>query len=267
MESRFVSHAVRPGDPRLDVYRALAERRTPTDLIVVEGRIAVERALVCGWRPRSIAGTQTKLAALADAVPTGTPVFELSSAALRELVGFDFHRGCLAAFDRPPVASEPSEALIASLRAKGRSTIVVAQGLADPTNLGAVARTARGLGAALLVADAAGADPFERRAIRSSMGHVLCLPVVCSPNLLETLGVLRRALQAHIVAASARAGARGLQPGRPADHVVVLVGNEGAGLPDELSRAADEEVTIEMAPDVDSLNVATALGVILWAMR
>ena len=258
------------GDERLEPYRELTRRSLETripELFIVEGQIALERALEAGWRPRSIVATPTKVTVLGETVPDGVPVLELDAAALRELVGFDFHRGCLGAFERPPVDRHPDAALVQRLAARGRSTTVVAQGLADPANLGAVARTARALGADLLVADMQGADPYERRAIRASMGHVLALPLVCSPDLVETITSLRRASNARVVAATTSVTARPLHPGRPADHLVVLVGNEGVGLPDALVQCADEEVEIPMASGVDSLNVATALGIVLWAMR
>jgi tRNA G18 (ribose-2'-O)-methylase SpoU len=266
MGTSATRRVVEPDDPCLDPYRRLVSRERQGD-IVVEGRIAVQRALSCGWRPRSVVGTASMLAALRDAIPADTEVFELDAAALRELVGFDFHRGCLAAFDRPAAAAHPDAELSTRLRDRGRSTIVVAHGLADPANLGAVARTARALGADLLVVDARAADPYERRAIRSSMGHVLCLPLVSSPNLLETLAFLQQTLGARIVAATTGPEAHALRPVRPADHVAIMVGNEGVGLPPELTAAADEEVAIEMAPAVDSLNVAAALAIVLWAMR
>jgi tRNA G18 (ribose-2'-O)-methylase SpoU len=266
MGTSATRRVVEPDDPCLDPYRQLVSRERRGD-IVVEGRIAVQRALTCGWHPRSVVGTASMLAALRDAIPADAEVFELDAAALRDLVGFDFHRGCLAAFDRPAAAAHPAEELLTRLRDRGRSTIVVAHGLADPANLGAVARTARALGADLLVVDARAADPYERRAIRASMGHVLCLPLVSSPDLLETLAFVQQTLRVRIVAATTGPEARALRPGRPADHVVIVVGNEGVGLPPELTAAADEEVTIEMAPAVDSLNVAAALGIVLWAMR
>jgi tRNA G18 (ribose-2'-O)-methylase SpoU len=260
--------AVEVGDPCLEPYRGLIDRASSSaEQVIVEGRIALERALGCGWRPRSIVATRSTLEALETVIPEGVEVLELDAASLRELVGFDFHRGCLAAFERPPATGHPSAELVAQLRSGGRSTIVVAHGLADPSNVGAIARTARALEAGLLVVDAHGADPYARRAIRASMGHVFCLPVVQSPDLPGTLAFVRRELGAHVVAATTGGDAQPLRMKRPADHVVVLLGNEGAGLPAALIAAADECVTIEMAPAVDSLNVATALGILLWAWR
>jgi tRNA G18 (ribose-2'-O)-methylase SpoU len=256
-------------DPCLDPYRGLVKRSRSgaSAHVIVEGRIAVQRALDCGWRPRSVVGTASMLAALDPSIPPHADRIQLEASELRDVVGFDFHRGCMAAFDRPATLRQPPAQWVDRMRERGCSTVIVAHALADPTNLGAIARTARALGVDLLVADAHAADPYERRAIRASMGHVLCLPLVCSPDLHETIDLLRRALNPRVLAATTGSDARPLCPGRPADHLVVMVGHEGEGLPSELRELADEEITIGMTEGVDSLNVATALGIILWAMR
>lgn len=256
------------GDPRLRPFVDLrhASPDSIPDSIVVEGEIAVARALASPHPVRAILLTPTHHARLRDAIPEAVEVLVAEAALIREVVGFRFHRGCLAVMDRPRPPA-PSELLPRIAAGEGPRVVLVAEGLADPANLGAVIRNARGLGVDLVL-HGRGADPWSRRAIRAAMGLGFSLPVLACDDPATAAVEVRRALgpAARVVAAVVGPGAVPLPAWQPPSRVVLLLGNEGQGLSPALLALADERVTIPLAPGVDSLNVAAATAVLLWSI-
>jgi tRNA G18 (ribose-2'-O)-methylase SpoU len=164
-------------DPRLADYRELkdaaARRRIEGDaLFVAEGPVAIERMLASGHRPRSVLVSDAKWERMADLLgPVDAPVYVVTVELLQDIVGFDLHRGAIAAADRRP-APDLDEVLCDVRR------IAVVEGLNDPENLGAIARSARALGIDALLLDPTCIDPYTRRTVRVSMGEILFLPRV-----------------------------------------------------------------------------------------
>lgn len=256
-----------PGDPRLAAFADLRGRDEPGS-IVIEGELAVARALAGEHPVRAVLLTPSHRARLEASIPAGVQVLEADAALVRAVVGFDFHRGCVAVMDRPraPTIDE----LAARVRAwpAGPRRVLVAEGLADPANLGAVIRNARAFGVDLVL-HGRGADPWSRRAIRAAMGHGFSLPVIGCEALPAAVAAVKQALGAgaRTVAAVVQPGAVPLPSHRAAERWVLLVGNEGAGLSEPLRALADDAVTIPLAPEVDSLNVAAATAVLLYGLR
>lgn len=268
-----------PDDPRLVDYRelqALGQRPDPRRF-VAESEIVVERLLRSGWPVVSVLGTESHLGRLAPALAgrPEVPAYAAGQATIAAAVGFNFHRGVAACGLRPPGLgwgdmSEQTclEDFLASrtgLLAGPRWTVLVAQGLVDPANVGSLVRSARAFAADLVVFDRAGADPLSRRAIRAAMGHVFDQPVLGAGDLVGVAGALR-GRGARVLAATLGDRARRLQAVARPDRLVVMVGSEGEGLPPALRAAADEEVTIPIDPAVDSLGVAAATSVLLYAL-
>jgi tRNA G18 (ribose-2'-O)-methylase SpoU len=138
----------------------------------------------------------------------------------------------------------------------------------DHTNVGAVFRSAAALGADAVLISPRCADPLYRRSVRVSMGTVFQIPWTRLPEWREARALLGD-LGFHIAALALAEGAVGLDDfvaDRP-DRVAVLLGAEGDGLSRRAMQAADSVVTIPMAGGVDSLNVAAAAAVALWALR
>lgn len=158
----------------------------------------------------------------------------------------------------------PVAALDAVLRRRP-TLLVAAHGVQDPGNLGSIARTALGLGAEALLALEGCADPFGGRAVRAAMGAQFRLPIV--PGILsrETATALRSA-GLQLVAADPLGSdpPPSIDLARP---TAILVGNEGAGLPDDLLRTASHRVRIPMAGGLSSLNVHAAAAVLLYEAR
>lgn len=181
---------------------------------------------------------------------------------LSEVVGFDFHRGCAAAGPRPDPAPLSLEALTPP---SGAPRLLVAAGLSDPANLGALLRSALALGASGALVDPKGADPLEPRAIRAAMGATFSLPWVSPKDFPAALRTLRGS-GVSLLAASLSPSAQLLASYEAPASFALLVGNEGSGLDPEYLALADVELTIPMAGGADSLNVGAAAAVFLYAL-
>lgn len=275
-----------PADPRLAEFTALndpARRRRVEragDYFVVEGILAIERLLALPtWPvrrllllPRAFDRLAPVIAAAADrggdsggdSGGDGPPeVLVADEVVLRAVVGFDLHRGALASVTRAPERAVSPPAL------EGAHLLVVAEGINDHENLGSLYRNAAAFGVDAVVLDPTGADPFYRRAVRVSLGHVLAVPTLRAaafPAGLEDLhrcGVTTVALTPGAAVDLRHLDRATLGPGP----VAVVVGAEGPGLTAPALAAAHHRVAITMADGVDSLNVATAAAIALHHLQ
>ncbi len=261
-------HPVRDAaDPRLDDFRDLtaADRRPDRPggrgLVIAEGVPVVQRLLGSPYRVRAVLGVAARVDALrADLDPVSVPVYVASAELMAGVVGFHLNRGVLAAADRAP--SPPLDALLAAAR-----RVVVCEGLNDHENLGALFRNAAALGADAVLFGERCADPLYRRSVRVSMGYVLRVPFATLPSWPGGLGVLRAAGFTVLALTPRRPSVPLSTVDISADRLALLVGAEGPGLTDTALAAADARVHIPMPDGVDSLNVATAAAVALYALR
>lgn len=265
-------------DPRLAPFRDLIARGDRPGLeFFAESEIAVTRLLASPFfTTLAVLGTPAHLARLP---PKNNCDHLLASREhLRAVLGFDLHRGVIACARRP-AALAPDLALttcpigpvlgaipLADLLARPAYTILLIQGLADPANLGSIVRSARAFAVDLVLLDRRGADPLSRRAIRAAMGHVFGQPLALLGDLAAAADLLRSA-GATLCAATVGPRARPLETVVRPPRMVLMVGNEGLGLPAPLLARADLELTIPIASGVDSLGVATAAAILLHTLR
>jgi tRNA G18 (ribose-2'-O)-methylase SpoU len=264
----MIEHVTDPDDPRLADYGDLrdGERRRRRGLVVAESRLVVRRLLAAGrFRVRSLLLTEPALAELGDVLARldgATPVLVAGHAVIKGVVGFDFHRGCLALAERG--VGPPPEALLAA--GPGPRLVVVCERLAQPDNVGALFRNALAFGAGGVLLSPGSADPLFRKAIRVSLGASLEMPFAHLPDWPAGLARLRAA-GFTLLALTPRPDAvdvEELGTRRPVpERVALLVGNEGDGLSSAAVAAADLTLAIPMAAGVDSLNVATAAAIAL----
>lgn len=232
-------------------------------LYIAESTKVIIRALQAGHRPRSVLLHERWLADIEPLLVDypSVPVFVGDEAVLEQLTGYHLHRGALAAMHRP---SLPDPVALLS----GARRVVVLENIVDHTNVGAIFRSVAGLGADAVLVTPACADPLYRRSVRVSMGTVLQVPWTRLPEWPEAARLLGDA-GFHIAALALDDHAVSLDDFARTvpDRVAFVLGAEGDGLSPAALEGADTIVTIPMLHGVDSLNVASASAVALWAIR
>ena len=143
--------------------------------------------------------------------------------------------------------------------------VLAATDIQDPGNLGALLRAGEAAGSTGVLVCGTSASPFSWKAARGSMGSVLRTPVTAGLTLDAALQFLRDA-RVRVIAAAPRGG-RDPEAVNWRGSVALVVGGEGAGLDDQTLAQADERVTIPMVAPVESLNVAVAAGILMYAAR
>ena len=253
--------------PELDVYARLTEnqllcREHPEQgLFIAESPVVIERALDAGFTPvsflletRHVEGQAKPLLARCGDIPAYTAELDV----LTRLTGFPLTRGLLCAMRRPALP-EP-EALCRSAR-----RVAVLEDVMNPTNVGAIFRSAAALGVDAVLLTRACSDPLYRRAIRVSMGTVFQVPwtFVGSDwqSRLRALGFKTAAMALR--EDSLRIGEPRL---RALPRLAIVLGTEGDGLAPETISGCDYTVRIPMAHGVDSLNVAAASAVAFYQL-
>jgi tRNA G18 (ribose-2'-O)-methylase SpoU len=231
-------------------------------LYIAESLTVIGRALRAGHVPRSVLTSPRWLPEIESLLgERDVPVYVGDAHALEELTGFHLHRGALASMHRPEPL-DPRDVLRDARR------VVIVEDVVDHTNVGAIFRSVAGLGADAVLVTPRCADPLYRRSVRVSMGTVLQVPWTRLPEWDEAAEILHQA-GFTIAALALSAGAVSLRDfaASAPDRVALLVGAEGDGLSRDALAAADAVVTIPMAHGVDSLNVAAASAVALYALQ
>lgn len=255
------------GDPCVEMFGALTEAQLRNRLepekgiFIAESPKVINVALNAGYEPlamlcekRHIAGDAAQLIARCGDIPVYTGEREL----LSQLTGYVLTRGVLCAMRRPQAPT------IEDVCRDGRR-IVVIDGVVDTTNIGAIFRSAAALGIDAVLLTRNSCDPFNRRAVRVSMGSVFLVPWTWMDDDLESLH------QYGFKTAAMALSNDSIPLDSPSlaaeERLAIVMGTEGDGLPHETIARADYVVRIPMSHDVDSLNVAAAAAVAFWELR
>lgn len=261
--------------PELDAFARLTEAQLRNRLepekgiFIAESPKVIDRALEAGYLPLSLLMTRKQMdgqgSALIDRCGD-IPVYTAERDLLTQLTGFELTRGILCAMRRPPLPE------VAELCANARR-IVVLEGIVDPTNIGAIFRSAAALGMDAVLVTPTCCDPLYRRAARVSMGTVFQVPWTRIGNkredwphqgiaLLKELGFRTAAMALSDTAISIE------DPRLAAEEkLAIVMGTEGDGLACDTIASCDYTVRIPMSHGVDSLNVAAASAVAFWQLR
>ena len=254
--------------PELDIYARLTEnqlvnRADPENaLFIAESPVVIGRALDAGCVPVSflmekkhVEGKGRELISRCGDIP----VFAADLDVLTKLTGFHLTRGMLCAMRRPML---PEAADIC----RDACRVAVLENVMNPTNIGAIFRSAAALGMDAVLLTSAGSDPLYRRAIRVSMGTVFQVPWTYLPEgnwqgFLHSLDFKTAAMalrEDSLSIADARLTAE--------EKLAVVLGTEGDGLANETIEHCDYTVRIPMSHGVDSLNVAAASAVAFYQL-
>ena len=261
--------------PELDVYARLTEnqlvnRADPENgLFIAESPKVIDRALDAGYEPvsllmerRHIEGQAREIVARCGEIPLYTAPLPV----LTELTGFPLTRGVLCAMRR---RVEPSVEEVCA----GAHRVAVLEDIMNPTNLGAIFRSAAALGMDAVLLTPSCSDPLYRRCVRVSMGTVFQVPwahIGTQPGDWPEAGLERlRALGFKTAALALRDDSVSIDDEALAaeEKLAVILGTEGDGLADRTIADCDYTVRIPMSHGVDSLNVAAASAVAFWQLR
>lgn len=254
----------------LDVYARLSEvqlrsRQDPSQaLFIAESPLVIGRALDAGCVPVSalMDGSHVSAAAREILARLGAdvPVFTAEDAVLTQLTGFHLTRGMLCAMRRPALPE-------AGALCRAARRVVVLENVMNPTNLGAIFRSAAALGMDAVLLTTAGSDPLYRRASRVSMGNVFLIPWTYLPESGDWTQLLRD-LGFRTVAMALRNDSVRLDDPRLAaeEKLAIVMGTEGDGLASSTIASCDYTVRIPMYHGVDSLNVAAASAVAFYEL-
>jgi tRNA G18 (ribose-2'-O)-methylase SpoU len=256
-----------PEDPRLSDYLGLTDvvRRVKHEpeqgFFLAEGMPVMRRAAIAGCPPRSLLLAPNRVD---DLLPELTslvcPVYVASAEVMHAVTGFHVHRGALGSFGRLPVPA--AEDVLAEAH-----RVLVLENVNSPTNLGAVFRSAAGLGVDAVLLSPTSCDPLYRRAVRVSMGEVLAVPYAYLDAWPDGLQLVTGAGFRLLSMTPAEDATPLDQVGVGADdRVALLLGAEGPGLTQEAMDRSHDRVRIPMAAGVDSLNVAAAAAVGCWVI-
>ena len=254
--------------PYLDIYARLSEvqllRYYEPDLgiFLAESTKVIERALNAGYEPISLLMEHKHINGEACHIIErcgDIPVYTADYNTLKELTGFELTRGILCAMRRKKLPE-------AEIICQNKSRIAVMENVMNPTNIGAIFRSAAALNmdAVLLTSDCC--NPLYRRAIRVSMGTVFQIPwtILDKDSYINTL----HSLGYKIAAMALRDDTISINDPSllEEEKLAIVLGSEGDGLTPDTIASCDYTIKIPMAHNVDSLNVAAASAVAFWQL-
>jgi TrmH family RNA methyltransferase len=262
----------------LKEFRMALRGGLPTEggYVGVEGMRLVEEALRSGCPIRAVLFGESgerhreRLAPLIDRPEIAFPTLRTTDRLFEGLADSEHPQG-IAALVRPRETS--FDDLVRTPVSACAPLVIVLAGVQDPGNVGTILRTAAAFGATAAATAASGisgtANPFSPKALRASAGAALHLPILAGMSLSILLAQLKVA-GVRTLASSVQESRHGEQaPLAPwevdwCQPVALLVGNEGAGLPEEVERSADTRIRIPMASGIESLNAAAAAAVVFY---
>lgn len=252
---------------------------TESGCVGVEGARLVEEALQSGCRIAAVLFSESgeryrdRLAPLVHRPETGFPVLRTTDRLFEGLADTEHPQG-VAALVQPRAAT--LDDLVRTPPGACSPLLAVLAGVQDPGNVGTILRTAAAFGATGAVTAASGqsgtASPYSPKALRASAGAALHLPILAGMSLPILLAQLRVENIRTLASSVHEPDPSGLGVSAPlapwqvdwCQSVALLIGNEGAGLPEEIERAADARIRIPMAGGVESLNAAAAAAVLFY---
>ncbi len=255
--------------PELAVYTKLGERELlkydepRPGIFIAESPKVIARALAAGYEPVSLlmeTGDQREETLGVLHTAGDIPCFAAPLDVLKTLTGFPLTRGMLCAMRRKPMPD--ARTLISD-----RRRIAVLENVMNPTNVGAIIRSAAAMGIEAVLLTEGCSDPLYRRAVRVSMGTVFQIPWTVMENGADWRGILKDGGFKTCATALREDTIRIDDPALCGiSRLAVVLGAEGDGLTEDTIARCDFRVKIPMAGQVDSLNVAAASAVAFWEL-
>lgn len=233
-----------------------AKARREKGLFVLEGLRICRDAYENSIKFTHIIVTRTALEKYGDEIEKFSMVANnrviVTDALIKKMSDTDSPQGVLALAEMPKINAVPNKS--------GR--YIGLERVADPSNLGAVARTAEALGIDGIILTNDGCDPYSPKALRASMGTLLRMPLyICDDIILFSNEIgLRK------IACVVNSDAQKITDISPANGDIFMIGNEANGLSEKTKESADVRITIPMSGRAESLNAAAAASIVMWEM-
>ncbi len=266
-----IIHITDFSDPRLDVYARLTEaqllnREFPAEgLFIAESPKVIERALDAGYEPVSILVETGCIKGESEQVINrcgDIPVFTAHMEVLKNLTGYLLTRGLLCAMRRP-LLKDVAQTI------KDAHRIVILEDVMNPTNVGAIFRSAAALGMDAVLLTPGCSNPLYRRSARVSMGTVFQIPWTHLPSWDDAARAQLKEMGFKTVAMALNDNSISIDDPvlKGEDKLAIILGTEGDGLRDKTIEECDYTVKIPMYHNVDSLNVAAASAVAFYELK
>lgn len=259
--------------PELDIFTKLSEPQLihiyepQLGLFIAESKNVISRALEAGYEPVSMLADEDEVDWINSTFSKydGMQVYITSVDTLKTITGFCMHRGLLCAMRRKE--NHDFTKLCASFH-----RIAVLEGVVNPTNVGAIIRSAAALNVEAVILSPDCSDPLSRRASRVSMGTVFQVPwcyLGSTRKEWDETGIKRiKEMGYNTVALALKADSIDIRDDKikSCDKLAIILGAEGSGLSDNTIDSCDFKAIIPMSNNVDSLNVAAASAVAFWEL-
>jgi TrmH family RNA methyltransferase len=237
--------------------------RRETGLFVAEGQSVLITAREQGWEPRTLvhgpgaADSEIGRGLIRWAADTGAEGLDVSASVLEKLAAKDNPQNMMGVFTQRWIEAPPAKSTASALW-------VVLEEVRDPGNLGTIIRTVDAVGAAGVILVGNTCDPYSREAIRASMGSIFAVPLVRMDQ--AAFGSLAATWSGDVVGTHLD-GSDDFRAVSYGDRVLLVMGNEGAGLSVAAAQACRTLVKIPMAGRLDSLNLAIATALMAYEIR
>ncbi len=279
-----------PNDPQLAAYTDLRRSRSGSSnaireaTFIAEGRWVVNRLIQSDYEIESLLVQQGSEDHFDDLVSPQTPVFTMSAESIRNVVGFDFHRGVMACGRRREIPSitslignqsipdAPDGPMATNDAPRRRSTLMGRLslgllGVCEQENLGSILRSAAAFGVENILLGHGTIDPFSRRVIRVSMGTVFKHRFFGMSDPINELSALQQQ-GIRTIASTLSTDSQPITEFRRDDRsMILLIGNEATGIDPSIQAAVTDRVKIPISADVDSLNAAVATAILVHRLR
>jgi len=263
-----------PDDVRINVFQGLRDhvlrqrRERPggdmAGIFICEGDIPVGRALFAGYELQSVLVDAKRKKPMPGEISDDVVVYQATPEVLQRITGYNLHRGCIACFKRKDLLTD-DEVLD---QVEPQETLLIAEGINNPTNMGVILRCAAGLGVGGLLMDSSCSDPLYRRSVRVSMGEAFLLPYARLESWPQDLQKIKDA-DYEIWALTPSEKSESLQSIKKTSgkKIALMIGTEATGLTDQALEISDRHVKIAMSGRVDSINVGAASAIAFYAAQ
>lgn len=230
--------------------------RKEHNLFVLEGLRICDDAFACGVKFDKLIVSDTALKKYEDSVSTfaenAAECYKIPDSLFKKISDTTSPQGIIALAQMPVKSQE--------INPNGR--YIALENINDPSNLGAISRTAEALGVSGIIISSGGCDPYSPKSLRASMGTLLRMPIILLPNFADALKNCKLKTYACVVDSDVKS----ITDVSFSEGSVVMIGNEANGLTEETKNAATERITIKMSGKAESLNAATAAAISIWEM-